>query len=166
MKERFYRVKDRIITVIDFFYPPFRRILDQQTFRYAVSGGSNTMFDILLYAFTYNFILKKEILNLGEMAIGPHIAAFLLTFPVTFLTGFLLMRYVVFPDAAGTKKRIQITRYFTVVFICILLNYAFLKFFVEYLHWWPLPSKIVTTMFVVLFSYFSQKNFAFRTRAI
>jgi len=33
---------------------------------------------------------------------------------------------------------------------------------VEVLGWWPLPAKIATTFFVVMFSYFSQKKFAFR----
>jgi len=165
MKERFYRARDTLIRMIDFFYPPFSRIMDLQTFRYAACGGSNTLFDILLYAFTYNIILEKQLLQLDGLAISPHIAAFLLTFPISFTTGFILMRYVVFPDSSVTRKRVQIPRYFSVVFVCILLNYGFLKFFVEYLGWWPLPSKIATTFFVVLFSYFSQKHFAFRVKS-
>ena len=162
MKDKVYKTRDHIIRFIDFFYPPFSKIIDQQTFRYAVCGGSNTVFDILLFAFTYNYILKKEIFHIAGLSISPHIAAFMLTFPISFLSGFFLMRYVVFPASAAIKKRVQITKYFTVVFICILLNYGFLKLFVDYLHWWPLPSKLVTTLFVVLFSYFSQKNFAFK----
>lgn len=138
--------------------------MDKQTFRYAAAGGSNTVFDIVLYSVAYNYILKKEILHIGYLAISPYIAAFLITFPITVVTGFLLARYVVFPEATGTKKRIQLTKYLLVVFICILLNYVFLKFFVEVFGWWPLPSKIATTFFVVAFSYFSQKKFAFRTQ--
>jgi putative flippase GtrA len=162
MKEAFYRNRDRLISIIDFFYPPFNKLMDKQTFRYAASGGTNTLLDIALYFITYNFILQKKIIYLGTVAISPHIAAFLFTFPVTFLTGFILMRYIVFPESAATRKRVQITRYLTVVFICILLNYGFLKLFVEVMGWWPLPSKIVTTFFVVGFSYISQKKFAFR----
>jgi len=139
--------------------------MDKQTFRYAACGGSNTLFDIALYFITYNFILHKKIIETPWVAVSPHIAAFLLTFPFTFISGFLLMRYVVFPESAGTRKRVQIGRYLLVVFICILLNYGFLKLFVEAMGWWPLPSKIATTFFVVLFSYFSQKNFAFRKQA-
>jgi putative flippase GtrA len=162
MKEKLHFVKDTLVACIDFFYPPFSKVMDKQTFRYAACGGSNTLFDILLYFLTYNFILDKEVMQVGQMAISPHIAAFLLTFPITFITGFLLARYIVFPESAGTRKRIQLVRYLTIVFICILLNYGFLKLFVEKLGWWPLPSKIVTTFFVVAFSYLSQKKFAFR----
>jgi putative flippase GtrA len=165
MKQKLHSIKDQIIVFIDFFYPLSGKLMDKQTFRYAACGGSNTLFDILLYFATYNFILDKEVVHAGPVAISPHIAAFMFTFPVTFITGFLLSRYVVFPEASATRKRIQVTKYLIIVLICILLNYIFLKLFVEVLHWWPLPSKLATTVFVVLFSYFSQKKFAFRKQA-
>src|SRR5687767_5989312 len=106
MKKQFHSIKDRIISVIDFFYAPVKPLIDLQTFRYAAAGGGNTVFDIVLYFITYNFILRKQIFYAGPFAISPHIAAFIITFPVTFLSGFLLMRYVVFPESTGTRKRI------------------------------------------------------------
>jgi putative flippase GtrA len=166
MKKRLDSVRETIISSIDFFYPPFQRVFDLQTFRYAACGGSNSLFDICLYFITYNFILQKSIVHLGGIAISPHIAAMMITFPITLLTGFVLMRYVVFPDAKTTSKRIQGSRYVTVVFCCILLNYVFLKLFVDKFGWWPLPSKIITTFLVVLFSYFSQKHFTFRVVSV
>ena len=162
MRKHIYPVRDFIISAIDFFYPPFRRLMDQQTFRYAACGGGNSLFDITLFAITYNFILNKSIVHVAGFSISPYIAAFLLTFPITFLSGFILMRYVVFPDAKTTKKRVQGGKYLLVVLCCILLNYIFLKIFIEKFGWWPLPAKIVTTLLVVLFSYFSQKHFTFK----
>lgn len=166
MRQQIHSVRDFIISVIDFFYPPFSKILDVQTFRYAACGGNNSLFDILLYSFTYNYILQKSIIHFGGIAISPYIAAMIITFPITLLTGFILMRYVVFPDAKTTRKRVQGSRYLVVVFCCILLNYIFLKLFIEKFGWWPLPSKIITTMIVVLFSYFSQKHFTFRVTSV
>lgn len=162
MKDVVYKLKDWIIYTIDFFYPAFNKVMDKQTFRYATCGGANTVFDIAIFTFTHNYILHKQIVQIGSFAISPHIAAFLFTFPITFVTGFFLMRYVVFPEAATTRKRVQMSKYLSVVFVCIVLNYGFLKLFVEVLGWWPLPAKIATTFFVVMFSYFSQKKFAFR----
>ena len=49
-----------------------------------------------------------------------------------------------------------------VVFGCLLLNYGFLKLFVDVFGWYPTPSKLVTTVFVVIFSYLSQKNYTFK----
>src|SRR6476619_4011046 len=162
MKQRIHLVRESIISTIDFFYPPFQRIFDPQTFRYAACGGTNSLFDICLYFITYNYILQKSIVHLGGIAISPHIAAMMITFPITLLTGFVLMRYIVFPDSKTTRKRVQGGKYVTVVACCILLNYVFLKLFVDKFGWWPLPSKIITTFLVVLFSYFSQKHFTFR----
>jgi len=162
MREHIHSARDLIIRTIDYFYPPFRRVMDLKSFRYAACGGSNSLFDISLYFVTYNYILQKSIVRIGSIAISPYIAAMMITFPITFLTGFLLMRYVVFPDAKATRKRVQGSKYLVVVFCCILLNYIFLKLFVEKLGWWPLPSKIITTGLVVLFSYFSQKHFTFK----
>lgn len=162
MRNQLYSITQRLRSIIDLFYPPFKTYVDRQTFRYAASGGSNTFFDIFLYYIIYHYVLNEKIFYAGGIAISPHIAAFLLSFPISFVTGFLLMRYVVFPESTGTRKRVQMPRYLLVVFICILLNYGFLKLFVEVFGWWPLPSKIVTTVFVVMFSYYSQKKFTFR----
>jgi putative flippase GtrA len=166
MKQRVHLLRESIISTIDFFYPPFQRVFDLQTFRYAACGGANSLFDICLYFITYNYVLQKSIVHLGSIAISPHIAAMMITFPITLFTGFVLMRYVVFPDAKATRKRVQGSRYVTVVFCCILLNYVFLKLFVDKFGWWPLPSKIVTTFLVVMFSYFSQKHFTFRAASV
>ena len=166
MNELFHSIKDRIISLIDFFYPPFSKVMDKQNFRYAACGGSNTLFDIALYFIAYNFILRKQVIHIGIVALSPHIAAFLFTFPVTFFSGFLLSRYIVFPESTSTSKRVQVGRYLFIVFVCILLNYGFLKLFVEVLGWWPLPAKLATTVFVVTFSYLAQKNFAFKKKII
>jgi putative flippase GtrA len=49
-----------------------------------------------------------------------------------------------------------------VVLGCLILNYIFLKLFVEVFGWYPTPSKLATTVFVVAFSYFMQKYFTFK----
>jgi putative flippase GtrA len=162
MKDVVYKIKDWIIYTIDFFYPAFSKVMDRQTFRYAACGGSNTVFDITIFTITNNYIFHQQIVHIGPFALTSYIASFIFTFPISFLTGYLLMRYVVFPESAATRKRVQMTKYLSVVFVCILLNYGFLKLFVEIFGWWPLPAKIATTFFVVTFSYFSQKKFAFR----
>jgi putative flippase GtrA len=132
-----------------------------QTFRYAACGGFNTVLDISLFFVSYNFILKKEAVHIGFLTIGAHIAAFLIGFMVTFPIGFYLSRYVVFQETS-VKKTKQLAKYFTVVFGCLILNYAFLKLFVDVFGWYPTPSKILTTVFVVAFSYVTQKNFTFK----
>jgi putative flippase GtrA len=132
-----------------------------QTFRYAACGGFNTSLDILLYFVLYNYVLKKEMIQVMGVAISPHIAAFLISFVVTFPLGFYLSRYVVWQQT-NTRKRVQLTRYFLVVLACMALNYIFLKMFVDGFGWYPTPSKLLIAVIVVAFSYFSQRNFSFK----
>jgi putative flippase GtrA len=132
-----------------------------KTFRYAACGGFNTVLDISLFFICYNFILLKQPVQLNFLTIAPHIASFLMSFFVTFPIGFYLSRYVVFQETTVAKRE-QLGKYFMVVLGCLILNYLFLKVFVDLLGWYQTPSKMVTTFFVVAFSYFSQKNFTFK----
>ena len=153
--------KKEIIAFIDFFYPPFRKILPPQTFRYAACGGFNTVLDIFIFFVAYNFILHKQILHLGFISLKPHVASFIISFLISFPTGFMLNRHIVFPGS-NLHGRVQLFRYFLLVLICVILNYFFIRLFVERFHLYPTVSKIITTAIVVLFSYFTQKNFTFK----
>lgn len=139
--------------------------MPKQTYRYAACGGFNTILDIGLFFIAYNYILVKSTVQFGNIVISGHIASFMMSFIVTFPTGFYLSRYVVFQETSVTKRE-QLGKYFLVVFGCILLNYIFLKIFVDSFGWYPTPSKILTTVFVVMFSYFSQKNFTFKAKSL
>lgn len=158
-------IRNGILNFIDFFYPPFNRLMDKRTFHYAACGGGNTLLSIFLYFVTYNFILKKQVLHLGTVAFKPHIAAFLISFIITFPIGFALSKYIVWREST-LKGRIQLFRYFLLVMVCVVLNYIFLKIFVEYFHIYPTISQILTTLIVVVFSYVSQKHFSFRTKEV
>jgi len=156
--------KKAIISVIDFFYAPFSKLMPLQTFRYAACGGANTVLDIVAYAVAYNFILHKQDLDLGVIVFKPHIAAIILAFCVSFPTGFFLMRNVVFTQST-LQGKVQLFRYFVLVVICLLLNYVFIKLFVEQWHIYPTIAKVLTTIIVVSFSYLTQKNYTFKAEA-
>ena len=154
-------IKTNIFKIIDIFYPLFRKLMPLHTFRYAACGGGNTLLNFFIFFVSYNFILKKQLVELGFIVISPHIAAFIMAFLITFPIGFYLNLFVVF-EGSYLKKRTQLFRYFLVTLISILLNYLFLKLFIEQFGWYPTPSMILSTSFVILFSYFSQINFSFK----
>lgn len=164
MRNLHEHIRSCILSVVDYFYPVFKKIMPLQTYRYAACGGFNTVLDISLFFVSYNYIFQKQTLHLPFIAISAHIAAFLAAFMVSFPTGFYLSRYVVFQETSVTKRK-QLSKYFLVVLGCFLLNYVFLKILVETFGWYPTISKIITTFFVVAFSYFSQKNFTFKAPA-
>ena len=156
------KLRNQIMRFIDIFYLPFLRFIPLEIYRYGVTGGLNTLLDIFLYFVVYRYVLDMQIVDLGLVAISPHIAAFLIVFPFTFSTGFLLARYITFTES-DLKGRIQLFRYGLTVLGSILLNYVFLKFFVEFIGWYATFSKIVTTVIVVIYSYILQRYFSFKT---
>ena len=101
-------------------------------------------------------------LHLGFVTLSSHIAAMFIVFHITFLTGFLLQKYVTF-TSSELKGRVQIVRYLSVVVANLLLNYLGLKLLVDYIHLFPTPSKMIVTIFTTMFSYFSQKTYTFKT---
>jgi putative flippase GtrA len=158
-------LKDWVNSIIDFFYPPFKKWMPLQTFRYAACGGGNTLLDIFIYYISYNFILEKQVVHTFMGAVSPHIMAFLISFAVSFPTGYFLNRFIVFPGST-LKGRVQLFRYFLLVLVCIGLNYIFIKLFVEQFHFYPTVAKIFTTVIVVSFSYLTQKQFTFKVETV
>ena len=162
MRNIFEKTGKVITSIVDWFYFPFLHFIPKEIFRYAATGGANTMLDILLYFVFYRYILHMQIVDLGFVAISPHIAAFLMVFPITFTTGFCLAKYVTF-TSSELQGKIQFFRYVLTVAGSIILNYVFLKLFVEYFGWYATASKIVTTLIVILYSYLAQRYFTFKT---
>lgn len=155
--------KDRIIQFIDLFYPPFRRFMPEQTFRYAACGGANTVLGLAVYFVFYQYIFKGEVFDFGFFAFKPHIAALLVSFCINFVVGFLLMKYVVFVDS-NLRGRIQLLRYFLSFAFNLVINYGLLKLFVEVWGMNALVSQLITTCIVILISYLSQKHFTFKVK--
>lgn len=155
-------LKGWILGVIDYFYTPFGALIPVQTFRYAVCGGLNTLLDIFLYYISFHYVLHERILYTPAGPVSPHVAAIFLAFLVSFPTGFFLNRSIVFPGSV-LRGRVQLFRYFLLVMACLLLNYIFIKLFVEQFHIFPTVSKMLTTVIVVLFSYVTQKKFTFKS---
>ena len=163
------RLAQIITKIIDFFYPPFRRVMSEQLFRYAACGGGNLVLDWVLYFLIYNFVIGHELVNLQftihnlqfTQAITPHIATLCIVFPITLLTGFWLQKNVTFSQSELNSWR-QLGRYVIIVAINLAINYFGLKLCVESLGWYPTPSKMLITLITVAISYLGQKYFTFR----
>ncbi len=150
-----------MLPIIDFFYPPFRRLMNLQTFRYAASGGGNTLLGLTLYFISYKYIFYEKEFHFGFYAFKGHIAALFISFCITFPIGFFMSKYVVFSDS-NMKGRIQLFRYFMICLFNLALNYILLKIFVERFHIYPVIAQVLTIAIVVLFSYIAQRNFSFK----
>ncbi|MER3499029.1 MAG: phenylalanine 4-monooxygenase [Chitinophagaceae bacterium] len=163
MRRHIHSARDLIIPLIDFFYPPFRWLMDLRTFRYAASGGANTVLGLVIYYISFKFIFREKVFDLGFYAFEPHTAALFISFIVNFLFGFFLMKYVVFTES-NLRGRVQLFRYLMVFLTCLVLNYFILKLFVEYWHIYAVFAQILATVIIVIFSYLVQKHFTFRIK--
>lgn len=161
MRQHLHSVRDRLLPLIDFFYPPFRRIMPLQTFRYAVSGAGNTFLGLLSYYITYKFILRGQDFHFGFYALKSHVAALAVSFVVSFIVGFFLMKYVVFDDSR-IRGRVQLFRYLLVCVFNLTVNFVLLKILVEVWGIYPVFAQIGTTVVVVLVSYLAQRHFSFK----
>ena len=149
--------------VLDFFYPLFRRFMPLQTFRYLVTGSTNTLLGIVVYFISYSFWFQGTVFNLGFYAFKAHSAALLASFMVTFPLGFFFSKFVVFSDS-HLRSRIQLFRYLMICVFNLFLNYLLLKVQVEVLLIDPLLAQFFTVTGVVIFSYLAQRNFSFKNK--
>ena len=150
-----------MLPVIDFFYPPFKKLMSLQTFRYAASGGGNTVLGLIIYYISFKYLFAEKIFHFGFYAFEGHVAALIVTFFITFPVGFFMAKYVVFSDSK-IKGRIQLFRYLMICLFNLALNYLLLKVFVEKFHIYPVLAQLLTIIIVVLFSYIAQRNFSFK----
>jgi len=161
MRRHIHNARDFVLPIIDFFYPPFRRLMNIQTFRYAASGGGNTLLGLIVYSISYKYIFAEKTFDIGFFAFKGHIAALILSFCITFPVGFFMSKYVVFSDS-NMKGRIQLFRYLMICLFNLMLNYILLKILVEKLQIYPVIAQVMTICIVVVFSYIAQRNYSFR----
>ncbi len=154
-------MKKWINRLLEALYPPFKRMMLLQTFKYAACGGGNSVLGLLNYWLGYNYIFDKSIFDFGFMAFKPHMAALFYSSSITFFIGFILNKYIVF-TGSYLRGRIQLFRYFLSFAINLVINYLMLKVLVEYFHGNPIISQVATILFVICISYLTQKHFTFR----
>lgn len=153
-----------IVGVIDFFHRPFARFIPTQTFRYLACGGSNTVLTWVIYSLSYNVVLKRTNFHVyGNVSITAPVGAQIISFCIGFPIGFILSRYIVFPES-NLRGRKQFFRYALATATFILLTYLLIKFFA-----WMLPmvradiSYIFIMLITSVLSYLSQRFFTFKS---
>lgn len=155
-------VAQLLIRGIDLLYiPQIRRIVSRDIFGYGICGGANMVLDTLWYFVLYHYVVCEQFVDLGIVVMSPHIATLCLVFPITFFTGFWLNRHVAF-RVTHLRSRRQLVRYALSVVGSIVINYVCMKLFVESFHLWPTPSKMLTTVITVVYSYLAARYFTFR----
>ena len=118
------------------------------------------LLDTLWYFLLYHYVVCERFINLGIVVMSPHIASLCLVFPITFFTGFWLNRNVAF-RVSHLRTQKQLFRYALSVVGSIVINYLCMKVFVELFNIWPTPSKMLTTVISVIYSFLVARYFTF-----
>ena len=154
--------------ILDFFYPLVRRIFDKTTYYYAACGSGNLVLSWILFFFFFNVIFKKKDFVLTDLPLGfseRTISALTLSSMVcaciSFLIGFLLMRYVVF-TASQLRGRAQFIRYGISAIITSTTNWGLLKILVLGMGIFPSIANVLASCVVVTISYLMQRKFSFK----
>lgn len=160
-------MRETITRIADWFYvKPLRRFIPQETFRYAFVGGLNLLFNLVLYWFVFNYVLRKQETSFGGIVVvSAPIFAFLITFVITFFSGFYLARNIAF-GRSEVRSTGQLFRYAQVVAVNIAINYFGLKLLVEICGFYPSPSYAAIQIIAIVFSYLAQRYYTFRTHRI
>lgn len=156
------KLRNLVLKMLDFFYPLFKSFLPLRTYRYLACGGSVTLLGLFVYFISYNFLLRPGMyVQLGPFTLTRYIAAYVISFCVSFPTGFFLSKFVVFPDSY-LKGKVQLFRYGTLQALNILLNWVLLHLFAGYFGFWATPSQALTSAILAVLSYFFQRYISFR----
>ncbi len=146
-----------LLTIREWFF----RFIPKQSYLYMACGGLNLAFDMAIFFVAYHYIFTAQNFKTPFFTFSPHIASLILAFLISTPTGFYLSRYVVWTNSIVRGRR-QVVNYLSVVALCVVMNVGFLKFFVEILHFYPLPSRLITSVIVVATSYYLQRIYVFK----
>ncbi|MBO7282580.1 MAG: GtrA family protein [Alistipes sp.] len=152
---------ERLITIVDALYiKPLHGLISRNLFGYGLCGAVNMTLDIVWYFLIYHYVVCENYVDMGFVIMSPHILSLFIVFPITFFTGFWLNRHVAF-RATKVDSRRQLWRYALSVVGSILINYVCMKLFVEVFAIWPTPSKMLTTLVSVCYSYLMARYITF-----
>jgi putative flippase GtrA len=135
-----------------------------QTFRYLACGGSNTVLNWLTYSISFNYVLGRVPTHIyGNVEITAPVGAQIISFCISFPIGFILSRYIVFPES-NLHGRKQFFRYALATATFILLTYVLIKLFAIML---PMVRADISYIFIMIItsvlSYLSQRFFTFKS---
>lgn len=151
----------RLISVVDALYiKPLHGLVSRNLFGYGLCGAVNMALDIVWYFLIYHYVVCESYVDLGFVVMSPHILSLFIVFPITFFTGFWLNRHVAF-RATKVSSGKQLWRYALSVVGSILINYVCMKLFVEVCAIWPTPSKMLTTVVSICYSYLMARYVTF-----
>ncbi len=137
--------------------------MPKQLFRYAFCGSFAVFIDILIFTICEKFVFHGNNVEIGNTVFKSHTVSIAAAFIVSQPLGFFLQKYITFTNS-NLRGRVQLFRYFLIVMVCLAMNYYGIGFLKNQRNIDPTVAKIIVTVFVVAFSYISQRYFSFKEK--
>jgi putative flippase GtrA len=121
--------------------------------------------NIFIQFIAINFILHRSTVHIyGNVNITPEVAAYAIAFCFSFPPGFIMSRYIVFPES-NLHGRIQLFRYLLTTVTFIFISYVLVRFFAYVNPEHPTVSYTFVCIITAILSYISQRAFTFKSTA-
>lgn len=139
-------------------------LLKSKIFRYFISAGLATWVDVMTYFISFNYLYKKENIDLfGFYTVSAPTASLILSYTVGLLTNFTLTKYLVFKESELETHK-QLFRYVMVALLVLILNYFLMSFLIKELGWYPTLSRAVSAISIGVLSFAVHKTFSFKVQ--
>lgn len=119
--------------------------------RYLISGGTSFGTNIVaLYILTEYFFGKQN-----------YLISAIFSFIVGFIVSFLMMKHWTFQDSSTDGIHEQLTVYFSVAIMNLLLNTLLVYLFVEFMGSWYIFAQVAASLIIAVWSFFIYKYLIF-----
>lgn len=131
--------------------------------KFFLSAGIAFLVDVTVYYIFVNFIFGDEkVFFLGKPH-SPNNISLAISYSLGVLVNFFITKYAVFAESK-LKGRKQFLRFIGVAALGFFANYALLRYFIEYLDFFPTPSRIASALCLGIVSFFVHKFFTFKMK--
>jgi putative flippase GtrA len=138
------------------------KLLHSKVFRYFISAGIATVVDISVFYMSFNFLFKKQPVNITEhIAFAAYTLSLMLSTSFGVTTNFLITRSFVFHEST-LKTHKQVFRYLIVAGFVLCLNYILMSFLIKQLNWFPTIARTFSALSIGVLSFVIHKYFSFR----
>ena len=137
-------------------------LLKSKIFRYLISAGLATWVDVVVYFVSFNYLYKKEDIDIfGFYTVSAPTASLILSYTIGLLTNFTLTKFLVFKESELETHK-QLFRYVMVAILVLCLNYFLMSFLIRQLEWYPTLARAVSAVTIGVLSFVVHKTFSFR----
>lgn len=139
-----------------------RVIYEHRIFRFLISGGISAGVDLAVFSIFYNLVFFKHTVHLYGWVLNPYSAALIISYTCGAVTSFSINKFFVFSDSRSWQT--QLLRFVPVNLLAFAANFVLLKFFVEFLHFWPTLGRAGSAVLVAFITFNLHKHFTFQTK--